>query len=144
MTGNLKFSGIPIIFFTYFHHSLIPRVAYFLLPYLWRVNKKFPQDETSPNTFQRSRSISWKWKKVMVKCSHPPLSLEAFVIFWKWVKKFWTLQTIDLVHSSSEFDVDGHEQLVVSYLVNYPRLFYCSEKSLNLLITYFLFDLAQH
>ena len=40
----------------YFHNSLIPRGAYFLLP-IWRINTKLPQGKTSQNAFQRSRSI---------------------------------------------------------------------------------------
>ena len=69
MTENVKFSGIPINnFLCIFIIASSPGLHTFFC--LWRVNKKLPQGETSQNAFQRSRSISWKWKIHMVKCAY--------------------------------------------------------------------------
>ena len=72
MAENVKLIGIPINDFlcTYIIASSPGLHTLFCL---WRVNKKLPQGETSQNTFQRSRSISWKYKILMVKWAHPPL-----------------------------------------------------------------------
>ena len=61
MTENVKLTGIPInnILCIYIIASSPGLHTLFCL---WRVNKKLPQGETSQNTFQRSRSISWECK----------------------------------------------------------------------------------
>ena len=73
MAENVKLIGIPInIFLCIYIIASSPGLH--TLFCLWRVNKKLPQGETSQNTFQRSRSISWKCKIHMVKWEHPPLN----------------------------------------------------------------------
>ena len=72
MAENVKLIGIPINnFFCIYIIASSPGLHTFFC--LWRVNKKLPQGETSQNTFQRSRWISWKCKIHMVKWAHPPI-----------------------------------------------------------------------
>ena len=73
MAENVKLIGIPINNFLCIY-IIASSPGLHTLFCLWRVNKKLPQGETSQNTFQRSRSISWKCKIHMVKWAHPPLS----------------------------------------------------------------------
>ena len=72
MAENVKLIGIPINNFLCIY-IIASSPGLHTLFCLWRVNKKLPQGETSQNTFQRSRSISWKCKIHMVKWAHPPL-----------------------------------------------------------------------
>ena len=72
MAENVKLIGIPINKFLCIY-IIASSPGLHTLFCLWRVNKKLPQGETSQNTFQRSRSISWKCKIHMVKWAHPPL-----------------------------------------------------------------------
>ena len=72
MTKNVKLIGIPENdFLCIFIIASSPGVHTFFC--LWRVNKKLPQGETSQIAFQRSRSISQKWKIYMLKWAYPPL-----------------------------------------------------------------------
>ena len=73
MAENVKFIGIPIYNFLCIY-IIASSPGLHTLFCLCRVNKKLPQGETSQNTFQRSRLISWKWKIHMVKWAHPSLS----------------------------------------------------------------------
>ena len=82
MAENVKFIGIPINNFLCIY-IIASSPGLHTLFCLWRVNKKLPQCETSQNTFQRSRSISWKWKIYMVKWEHPPLRFILSVIRFK-------------------------------------------------------------
>ena len=77
MAENVKLIGIPINNFLCIYIIASSPGSHTLFC-LWRVNKKLPQGETSQNTFQRSRSISWKCKIHMVKWTHPPLSKYNF------------------------------------------------------------------
>ena len=72
MAEKVKLIGIPINNFLCIY-IIASSPGLHTLFCLWRVNKKLPQGETSRNTFQRSRSISWKCKIHMVKWAHPPL-----------------------------------------------------------------------
>ena len=83
MAENVKLIGIPINNFLCIY-IIASSPGLHTLSCLWRVNKKLPQGETSQNTFQRSRSISWKCKIHMVKWAHPPLRLSICynVAFW--------------------------------------------------------------
>ena len=73
MAENVKLIGIPINNFLCIY-IIASSPGLHTLFCLWRVNKNLPQGETSQNTFQRSRSISWKCKiHIMVKWAHPPL-----------------------------------------------------------------------
>ena len=72
MAENVKLIGIPINNFLCIY-IIASSPGLHTLFCLWRVNKKLLQGETSQNTFQRSRSISWKCKIHMVKWAHPPL-----------------------------------------------------------------------
>ena len=74
MAENVKLIGIPINNFLCIY-IIASSPGLHTLFCLWRVNKKLPQGETSQNTFQRSRSISWKCKIHRVKWAHPPLSM---------------------------------------------------------------------
>ena len=74
MAENVKLIGIPINNFLCIY-IIASSPGLHTLFCLWRVNKKLPQGETSQNTFQRSRSISWQCKIHMVKWAHPPLSI---------------------------------------------------------------------
>ena len=74
MAENVKLIGIPINNFLCIY-IIASSPGLHTLFCLWRVNKKLPQGETSQNTFQRSRSISWRCKIHMVKWAHPPLIL---------------------------------------------------------------------
>ena len=85
MAGSVKLIGIPINDFLCIY-LIASSPGLHTLFCLWRVNKKLPQGETSQNTFQRSRSISWKCKIHMVKWAHPPLRciykhFISFIIF---------------------------------------------------------------
>ena len=72
MAENVKLIGIPINNFLCIY-IIASSPGLHTLFFRWRVNKRLPQGETSQNTFQRSRSISWKCKIHMVKWAHPPL-----------------------------------------------------------------------
>ena len=73
MAENVILIGIPINNFLCIY-IIASSPGLHTLFCLWRVNEKLPQGETSQNTFQRSRSISWKSKIHMVKWAHPPLN----------------------------------------------------------------------
>ena len=75
MAENVKLIGIPINNFLCIY-IIASSPGLHTLFCLWTVNKKLPRGETSQNTFQRSRSISWKCKINMVKWAHPPLTLK--------------------------------------------------------------------
>ena len=73
MAENVKLIGIPINDFLCIY-IIASSPGLHTSFCLWRVNKKLPQGETSQNTFQRWRSISWKCKIHMVKWAHLPLT----------------------------------------------------------------------
>ena len=98
MSENVKLIGIPINNFLCIY-IIASSPGLHTLFCLWRVNKKLPQGETSQNTFQRSRSISWKCKIHMVKWAHPPL-------------KFYLVQIIRLC---SNFASMWHKHLLRNY-----------------------------
>ena len=67
---NVKLPSIPINnFLCTFITASSPGLHTFFC--LCRVRKKLPRDEIARNTFQRSRSISWKWNMHIVKCANP-------------------------------------------------------------------------
>ena len=80
MAENVKLIGIPINNFLCIY-IIASSPGLHTLFCLWRVNKKLPQGETSQNTFQRSRSISWKCKTHMVKWAYPPLSSNSLYVY---------------------------------------------------------------
>ena len=82
MAENVKLIGIPINNFLCIYIIASSPGSHTLFC-LWRVNKKLPQGETSQNTFQRSRSISWKCKIHKVKWAHPPLKVIWNVLMCK-------------------------------------------------------------
>ena len=94
MTKNVKLIGIPENdFLCIFIIASSPGVHTFFC--LWRVNKKLPQGETSQIAFQRSRSISQKWKIYMLKWAYPPLReycyLRIILVsshYWIWSLQF--------------------------------------------------------
>ena len=129
---NVKLIGIPINNFLCIY-IITSSPGLHTLFCLWRVNKKLPQGETSQNTFQRSRSISWKCKIHMVKWAYPPLikAQESFPELFKigktppghcpWTPPgalrrapgphlWWLVRccTLDLVLSGSINFFDGH------------------------------------
>ena len=56
ITKSVKLNGIPENDLCIFIIASSPGVHTFF--FLWKVNKKIPQGETSQNAFQRSRSIN--------------------------------------------------------------------------------------
>ena len=85
MAEIVKLIGIPINNFLCIY-IIASSPGLHTLFCLWRV-KKLPQGETSQNTFQRSRSISWKCKIHMVKWAHPPLSHQFVTWYLRSISK---------------------------------------------------------
>ena len=75
MTKSVKLIGIPENNFLCIFILASSQGVYTFFC-LWRVNKKLPQGETSQNAFQRSRSISYKWKKL--KNTHVKMGISTF------------------------------------------------------------------
>ena len=131
MAENVKLIGIPINNFLCIY-IIASYPGLHTLFCLWRVNKKLPQGKTSQNTFQRSRSISWKCKIHMVKWAHPALSRYEVMAY----KRRWRRSAITCIAGGNceRFSVQWVCKVAEFWFVNY--FFFCGKNFCCFILIY--------